>query len=178
MSSEDKEMNLEKRVMSKITSGQIAMKPKWYFIIGSIFTIAGLVALSVLSVFFVNIILFLLRKHGPMGQWRLEEIINNLPWWIPVLAILGITFGTLMLKKYDFSYKKNYHLIIIGFIVAVVIAAFAVDRFGLNEALARQTVTKGFYQKIENSENFGLPKGTGKEKLQNGYGKGYNNRNR
>jgi uncharacterized membrane protein YozB (DUF420 family) len=168
----EKRADLEKEIMSKVTSGRIAMKPKWYFVIGSLFSIIGLTALSVASVFFVNIMMFLLRKHGPMAQWRLEAMLKSYPVWIPVLAIFGIIAGIWLLRKYDFSYKKNFLLIILGFIASIIIAGFIIDRLGLNDAWSQRGLMKGFYQRIESQDNV-IPNGPGKGFLQNGRGNGY-----
>lgn len=165
-----KKLNLEKEVMSKVTSGRITMKPKWYFIIGSAFSIAGLAGLSVGSIFLVNIISFLLRKHGPMGQWRLETMINSFPWWIPVLTISGIIGGVWLLKKYDFSYKKNFPLIIAGFIVSIIIAGFIIDRLELNEIWSRKRMMRKFYRQIENRESI-FPNSPKRENGQSGNGR-------
>ena len=158
--------------MSKVTSGQITMKPKWYFVLGSVLSITGLAFLSVASVFLVNIILFLLRKHGPMAQWRLQTLIDGFPWWIPISAILGIVAGVWLLKKYDFSYKKNFPVIVIGFIISIILAGFLIDQLGLNNIWSRQGMMRGFYQRIEKKENL-FPGGPGKRNMQSGYGNGY-----
>lgn len=172
----EKNINFEMEFMSKINSGKITMKPKWYFIIGSVLSIAGFIGLSVGLIFLMNIILFLSRKHGPMGQWRLEIMINIFPWWMPLLAIIGIAVGIWMLKKYDFSYKKNFLLIIIGFIFSIIITGFVVDSLGLNEIWSRRGMMRKFYQQIETQKNI-FPDGSGKGNMQNGRGNGYNNRN-
>lgn len=156
-----KKPDLEKEVMDKVMSGQLAMKPKWFFAAGSILSLAGLVGLSISAVFLTNIIIFLVRKHGPMGQWRLETMLGSLPWWIPVLAVLGIAGGIWFLKKYDFSYKKNFLLIIAGFVLSIIITAWAVDRLGLNEALSRGGQMRRFYQQMERQDNL-LPRGRGR----------------
>ena len=109
--------------MAKVKSNEISMKPRWYFVMGSLLTMAGLVGFSIGTVFLTNITLFLIRRHGPMGQWRLQQLLSSFPLWIPVLAILGIVLGIWMLRKYDFSYKKNFWLIILGFIFSVILAA-------------------------------------------------------
>ena len=172
----EKKINFEVEFMSKLNSGRIVMRPKWYFVIGSVLSIVGLVGLSVGSVFLINIILFLSRKHGPMGQWRIETMINIFPWWIPLLAIIGIAVGIWMLKKYDFSYKKNFLLIIIGFIFSIIIAGFVIDNLGLNEIWSRRGMMRRFYQQIETQKNIS-PNGSGKGNIQNGCGNGYNNKN-
>lgn len=153
-------MDFEKEVMAKVESNQIVMRPKWYFVIGSLLSLVGLVGLTIGAVFLGNITFFLLRSHGPMGQWRLESMIASFPWWIPILAIGGMVLGIWLLKKYDFSYKKNFLLIVIGFVASIIIASWAIDRLGLNETWSRRRPMRRFYQRLEKQENF-FPKSRG-----------------
>ncbi|KKR51743.1 MAG: hypothetical protein UT89_C0009G0010 [Parcubacteria group bacterium GW2011_GWE1_40_20] len=170
ISIEQKMANFEKEVMSKVTSGQITMKPKWYFVLGSVFSIAGLAALSVASVFLVNVMMFSLRRHGPMGQWKLEAMLGSFPIWIPILAISGVTLGIWLLKKYDFSYKKNFLVITVGFIASIIVAGFIIDQLGLNDIWSKRGTMRKFYQGIENQGNI-IPNGPGKGNVQNGRNK-------
>ena len=135
--------------MAKVKSNEILIKPRWFFIIGSLLAFVGLVSFSLGTVFLTNLTLFLLRRHGPMGQWRLELMLNSFPWWIPVLAIVGLVLGVWLLKKYDFSYKKNFWLIVGGFIVSIILAALLLDYLGLNDSWSRQGPMRRFYQQIE-----------------------------
>jgi len=147
-------INFEKTIMAKVRSNKIAMKPKWYFISGSVLMASGLISLSVVSVFLTNLTLFLMRRHKPMTQWRFEQILTSLPVWIPLLAIFGTVSGILLLKKYDFSYKKNFMLIIIGFVLSIVIAGFIIDYLGFNDIWSQQGPMRRFYQQIENNNAF------------------------
>ncbi len=162
-------IDMETIVMKKIKSDEIKMKPKWLFVAGSIFTIAGLVGLTIGAIFLTNLTIFLIRKRGP-GYGRLELMLESFPLWIPILAILGIIFGIWMLKKYDFSYKKNFPLIVIAFIASVIIAGLLVDQLGLNNVWSHKGPMRGFYQQLENREDI-LPRGQG------GWGRVQNNRN-
>ena len=56
-----------------------------------------------------------------------------------------------MLKKYDFSYKKNFHLIIIGIITSIIIAGLFIDYLGLNDVWSHQGIMRRLYQQSENS---------------------------
>lgn len=135
--------------MSRIKREHIAMKPKWYFIMGSLAMVAGLVGLSILSIFFVNIIAFSLRTHGPMGAIRYQQQLLSFPWWAAVLVIIGLGFGIWTLKKYDFSYRKNFLLVMLGFVIAIIISGVLIDYIGVNTFLSRQRQMKRFYQQIE-----------------------------
>ncbi len=152
--------DLGEKVMAKIRSGQVKMKPKWLFITGSVLSLVGLIGLSVSAVFLINIVFFLLRKHGPMGHWRLELMLNSLPFWVPVAAIICLAGGIWLLKKYDFSYKKNFALIIFGFIFSIIIAAWVIDAIGLNARLLKGGRMRRFYQQLGKQEEI-LPRGKG-----------------
>ena len=55
------------------------------------------------------------------------------------------------MKKYDFSYKKDFPLLIIAFVISVLFAGLLLDTLGLNTRLSRGRMRK-FYQNIELQE--------------------------
>ncbi len=150
--------------MSRIKREHITMKPRWYFIVGSLAMVLGIIGLSVVSIFFVNIIVFSLRTHGPMGAIRYQQLLSSFPWWAPMLVVIGLGFGIWMLKKYDFSYRKNFLLVILGFITAVIISGILIDYLGINKFLLRQGQMRRFYQQIQN-QNTIYPKGQGQGRM-------------
>ena len=119
------------------------MKPKWYFILGSIITFIGLVSTVVVSTFSIGLIRFSLRSHGPMAEYKFDQIMANFPWWTLVLAILGLILGIWLIRKYDFSYKIKPWLIITGFILAIIIGGYIIDITGVNDAISRQGPMRG-----------------------------------
>ena len=141
--------NIELNVMAKINSGQIAMKPRWYFAVGAFLSIIGLVSLGVIATFLTNLSMFLLRQHGPNGQWRLQQILDSFPLWVPVIAVVGIVLGIWMLKQYDFSYRKNFWLIILAFVLSIILTAYFLDYSGLDNIWMKQGPMMRFYQNGE-----------------------------
>jgi len=152
-------IDFETSVMAKVRSNEIVMKPRWYFVLGSLSLIIGLVGFSIATTFLINLIFFLLRQHGPMGEWRLQLMLSSFPVWVPLVAITGLIIGVLLLKKYDFSYKKNFWFVAVGFIISIVIAAIALDYFGFND-LWTKTPMRRFYQQSENQDSM-YPRGQG-----------------
>lgn len=144
---------IEKTVMEKIMSGKIVMKPRWYFILGSTLTLLGLVGVSVGAIFLINLLFFLLRKRG-FGILKLQLMIYSFPWWILLLAIILIATGIWFLKKYEFSYKKNFLLIVIAFVVSIFLAAFLIDSMGINETWSRHGFGKRFYNRFEQNNPY------------------------
>jgi len=157
-----KKTNIKKTVMQKIESDQIKMKPKWLFVLGSLFSLLGLVAFSLTGIFFTNLTIFLIKKQGP-GYGRLQILMTSFSWWIPVVAILGIALGVILLKKYDFSYKKNFGLIVVGFIASIIIAGFIIDKLGVNTVASNKGPIRGFYQQL--NKQGPMPSGPGKRQV-------------
>jgi uncharacterized membrane protein YozB (DUF420 family) len=149
MPKKSKKINLEKEIMSKVISGKIKMKPKIYFIFGSILTIVSLIFLFSISVFFTNIFFFIFKKRGQICQWQIQNLLNNFPWWILLISILGIFLGILIIKKNNFSYKKNFIFITSIFIVSIIISAFIINYLNFNNFFSRQKPMRRFYQRLE-----------------------------
>lgn len=147
----NKYKKIENEVMKKISSGEVVMKPKWYFVVGSFFTFIGLITSFIATSFFINLIIFLIKKQGP-GYGKLSIMLSSFPIWIPILSILGIGIGLMMLKKYDFSYKKNFLVIAILFIASSIISAFIIEKTGLNNIWARRGPIRKLYQQIEKGD--------------------------
>jgi len=138
-----KQDSIEANVMKKIIAKEAVMKPKWFFIAGSTLLIVSTAGLLCSAVFLTHISVFLLRIHGPMGAWRLQNLVESFPLWIPILAIISFVLGTLLLKRFDFSYQKNFGLIFIGFILAVVLAVWGLDFLKVGEKVYKKGPFKG-----------------------------------
>ena len=136
MSKELKEIT--SNVMGQIHQGKVKMRPKVYFVMGSLLTFLGLVFFFTTSVFLVGLLRFSIRPHGPMKEVRFGQLVDSFSWWIPVFAIISLVVGFWLLRRYEISYKKNYTLIVIWIVVAVIATGFFVDSIGLNDNLMRR----------------------------------------
>lgn len=135
--------NITENIMSKIDQGQIKMKPRAYFIAGSIMTFIGLVFTVIVSTFLIGLISFSLRAHGPMAQYRFDQMLASFPWWTAVFAVLALILGISLIRHYDFSYKIKPVVLIAGFIIAIFIAGLITDMTGLNDNLSHQGPMRG-----------------------------------
>jgi len=135
--------NITDNIMDQIHEEKIKMRPRAYFIIGSVLTFVGLVSSLLVSVFLVGLIRFSLRSHGPMASYRLDQILSNFPWWAPALAVVGLVIGIWLLRKYDFAFKVNFKAVIIGLVFTIIIGGWVVDVVGLNDVLSRRGPMRG-----------------------------------
>lgn len=138
--------------MTQVNSGQLKIKPKWLFSVASILSVAGLIGIAVISIFFTNLAVFIIRRQGRFCQWKLDQILSTFPIWLPFLIISVFILGLWLLKKYDFSYQKNFRLIVFIIVISLVISAFLVDKLGLNEVLSR-----GRFQRLYQHLNISQP---------------------
>lgn len=143
--------------MEQIRSGKIAMKPRWYFIIGSLLMVVGVATASIVSVFLISLTRFALRTHGPMGQYRLQELLSSFPLWAPLLTGVSLMGGIWLLKKFDFSYKRNFALIVVGFLFAVIMAGVTLDYLGLDEVWLRQGPMRGIMREYLEKQSAPTP---------------------
>ncbi|MBW6441947.1 hypothetical protein K0B04_03550 [Patescibacteria group bacterium] len=130
--------------MDKILSGEIKMKPKWYFVLGSILSFIGLTGSIVAAIFFTNLTLFLIRKRGP-GTGRIITMLDAFPIWIPIIAVGFFVLGIWLLKKYDFSYRKNFLIIILTLFTAIFISAQIINLLGLNDIWSQRGPMRRLY---------------------------------
>ncbi len=146
--------NITENVMNQIQTGQVKMKPKLYFVLGSILTFLGLISSVVVSVFLMSLIRFSLRAHGPMGEYRFDQMMSNFPWWIIIFTIVSLFVGVLLIKQYDFSYKKEPWLIVLGFILAVLISGWVIDMVGINNRIIQRSPMRGMMNNYFQENNF------------------------
>jgi len=138
------EVSMENSIMAKVTSGEIRMKPRWFFIAGSIASFIGLVGLILGSVFLINFTLFLLLKRGP-GTGRIFLLLESFPIWIPILAVILVFLGTSLLKRYEFSYKRNIFMIVLTFVAAIVLSAIIIYSLGLDDVWFKRGPLRKLY---------------------------------
>jgi uncharacterized protein YacL len=145
--------NITENIMSQIKQGKLKMKPRGYFILGSLFTFIGLISTVIVSTFSIGLIKFSLRSHGPMGQYKFDQMLTKFPWWTMIIAILGLVLGVWLIQQYNFSYKIKPWLVIIIFILAIIVGGYIIDITGINDTLSRQGPMKGMmrnYIKVNN----------------------------
>jgi hypothetical protein len=130
--------DITKQVMDRIHTEHIKMRPRWYFVLGSLATFVGLVMSILASVFLLSFIKLSLRGGGRLAEYKMDELLSHFSWWGPVIAIASLLMGIWLLRQYEFSYKKNFALIVIGFVLAIVAASFILDMSGLSEVMLQR----------------------------------------
>lgn len=155
---------ITQNIIQQIESGNLKMRPKYLFIIGSIFSIIGLFLSLTLALFLGNIIYFRYTHPGFGAERKVIYLLTSLPWYLPLLVIASIIVGYLLLKRYDFSYSKYRYHIFFLIIFGIVAGNYLLNHIGLNQFLQTKAYFRNLYQNensiITPSPNHGYGKGS------------------
>lgn len=128
-------MDLSKKVMAEIKTKKIKMRPKIYFVFGSLLLGFGLSLAIFLAVFFMNIIYFHFRMR-----------VFYFPWSSLGITIISLLLGLMLLRKYDFSYRKSFFLLTLILTGIVFFLSFVLNVLRLNERARRIRHFQPFYR--------------------------------
>lgn len=116
-------------VMSQIKEGRVRMRPRWHFVALSCIAIASIGLLSIVVVYFVNLITIAVRIQlgsTPMygARERLSEMYNALPWWLVLAVISLVSLLVYVLKKHSRIYRlRTWKVVALVLLLGVTLGA-------------------------------------------------------
>ena len=135
--------DFEKTVLAKINSGQIKMKPKYYFILKVVLmcTVAFLVLTT--SAVLVSFMIFSLRVSGRLfllgfGGRGLIVFFITFPWFILLADVLFILLFERLVNHFKLGYRSPLLYTLGASAVIVIVGGFALDHISLHERLLHQ----------------------------------------
>ena len=135
--------NLKKSVLTAVEAGQFTMRPRAYFVAGSLLSLLGLLISSVVLVFTL-LTRFALTHPGPGAERKLLLLLSSLPWYIPLLAMISLVGGVSLLRRYDFSYRRNF-----GYILAIILAGLWLGSLALERSRVEEFLTtRGYFRQM------------------------------
>ena len=175
-------IDLVDQVMDQILADEVKMKPKVYFLAGSVLMALGLSVFFLLAVFFFSHFFFHLSLVGLGDVWRLRSfshvVLQIVPWWSLPLAAFFISLGAWMIHRYDISYKKDFKFVVLTLVVSAIVFGWLLNFLGVNHLFLRQRGLRRLYRykkmgqnsskRIFQAEAIGFgPKGLGSFVLEN-----------
>ncbi len=146
-----KKADLSKEIMAQIEKKEVKMKPKVYFLAGSVLLGFGLTLAILVSLFCTNLLFFKLRAQNPFihlrqGRAGLGPFAYLFPWQPLLLSVLSIGGGLGLLKKYDLSYKKPFKVLVVILIGGVLLLSLLLNLTKANERVRRVKPLQRLYQ--------------------------------
>lgn len=130
--------DIKEPIMQQIRSGRVTMRPRSYFLIGSVLTFTGLVLTFLSTALLLSILYLSVREGGRVHQYKLETLHELFHWWLPIVALVAFGFGIHLLRRYEFSYRINFAWVTILSLVAVVVASALFVGSGAYETLLQR----------------------------------------
>jgi len=140
---------ITQNIIHQIETGKLKMRPKYLFIIGSIFSVVGLFSSLTLTLFLGNIIYFRYTHPGFGAERKVIYLLTSLPWYLPLLVLSSIIGGYLLLRRYDFSYSKYRYHIFFLIILSILAGNYLLNHYGLNQFLQ----SRGYFRNLYQNEN-------------------------
>ena len=118
-----KQPDIASKVMQEIESDKIAIRPRWHFLLVGLASILGILTLSGVAVYLINIITLTIRIqliNRPMfgARQRLGDLLAGFPWWMVVVAALAMGGLVWLLRHNSRLYRVR-----LGWIIALVLTA-------------------------------------------------------
>ena len=160
--------NLTAKIISQIKHDALTMRPRWHFALGAALSAIGIAISAALSLLAIHLLRFRLTHPGIGAARKLDFILNNFPWYVPVFALVGLLGGYLLLRRYDFSYRKNFGYIVLSIIVGLVLGSYALSSLRIDDFLTRRGYFRQIYQGQTESP---MPSGRGQGRMLNRFGR-------
>lgn len=138
------------QVMKEIQEKDINMRPKVYFVAGSVLMGIGIAAAAVVSSFFAHVLIYKIRyehafEYLVFGRHGFELFMMTFP-WVPLLVAGGGLFGGwALLKHYDISYKQDFWKLLIGSLALIVGLGFVIDQTNVPKKVESMKMFKNLY---------------------------------
>jgi hypothetical protein len=133
-------MSLAEKILEKLKSGQIKMKPRMYFFLKGALAVLGVLVVALFILFLFSFISFALRANGILslpafGFRGWGPFFASLPWLLIIVAVLLIVVLEMLFKRFAFGWRRPILYSVLGILVIVLLATFIIDRTPFHSGL-------------------------------------------
>lgn len=122
---------MQEKVLETIKSGQVSMRPRWYFVLRAALLLTGIFILSLALLFILSFILFALRQAGAwfmpsLGPRGWYAFARSLPWTLISLSLIFLFILEVLVRRYAFAYRKPLIYSLCGLVIAAIAGSYVV----------------------------------------------------
>lgn len=139
---------LQKKLVEKIKNGEVAMVPRWHFVLKGVLWFAAVLLTLLVAVYLLSFILFGLHSTGVLfaplfGMRGLMIFIVSSPWLL--IGVLFLFLGVLyvLVSRYSFSYKKPLVYSMIGVVLMVVAVGSLIEQTKMHDRIGAFASERG-----------------------------------
>ncbi len=133
MNNNQQENYIGDKVLNKIKSGEIKMKPKIHFILRAVLLILSTLILALFIICLVSFIIFSLRSSGILflpkfGFPGIRIFFSSLPWLLILIAVILIILLEIFTKRFTFVYRRPILYSLLAIIFIVILGSFIINK--------------------------------------------------
>jgi len=136
------------KVIKEINTKKIKIKPRWIFVFGTTLAVLGVVVSMASSAVGLYLLQFALLHPGRGADRKLDYVLSTLPWYVLPLSLVSMAVGWHLLKKFDFSYRKNRLVVTALFILGIALGVAMIPLTNLDDLL----YARGYYRSALTSD--------------------------
>lgn len=134
--------DIKDKILEQIKKGEVSMVPKWRFVLETTLWAVGLVVATVIAVYLLSFILFMLNKNGilftPLYGWHgVMLFIVSSPWFLISLVGIFLLVLYVLVTKFSFSYKRPLVYSMLGVVLFVIAFASMLHQLSIHERMER-----------------------------------------
>ena len=154
--------HITEKILSKIKTEKIKMKPKSYFVLRIIFLVLGTLALTFFIIYLISFIIFSLRASGTLflprfGFPGMRILISSLPWFLILTSGILIILLEIFTQKFTFVYRKPILYSLLVIIIIVSMGSFLIGKTSLHSSLFWKAQEKRLPAMGSIYRNYGAP---------------------
>jgi len=148
--SQDKKIDLKAKVMRKIRDGRVNFRSRYIFLAKKLGLGGGLTLSLILAALFVNLTFFGVKASGSLeflafGRKGILAFLESFPYHWILIGLAFFIFASIILSRYDISYKKPFKRILAILLLSVFVAGAVISLSGVNEAI-EDRVNQGHFR--------------------------------
>lgn len=128
--SKNAKTDISQSVMEQIKHGKVSMRPRVYFTLLTILSVATVVLASIVIAYLTNIISFWWRvQSAETMAWgaraNLSVAIDSFPWGVLVLAIAMLVLAVWLVKKQGTMYRYKTWMVVVAIVAISLLVGLA-----------------------------------------------------
>ena len=127
---------MEDKIFDAIKSGDVKMRPRWYFFLRDAMGVIAIIFVLLVVVYLASFIIFVLHQNGAwfvpvFGFSGWFALFNALPWMLILLSAIFVIMLAILVKRYQFAYQwpMLYSFLGVGFLIAAACFLFIQSSF-------------------------------------------------
>ncbi len=132
---------LKEKLLNRIKTGEVAMRPRWHFVLKAVLAVTGILLLAIALLYLVSFMLFALRETGVVfapafGLRGLLFFVTASPLLLVGLVIVFVTTLEILVRKYAFGYRNSLLYSLMALILVVLLGSFAIMQTPMHDRIA------------------------------------------